>query len=38
VEFTQIQVNEDFPAAQFARPTPAPTPAPAAAPAIPAKR
>jgi len=39
VEFTQIQVNEDFPAAQFARPAPAPTPAATPAPAAaPAKR
>lgn len=40
VEFTQVQVNENFPAAQFARPASAPA-APAAsapAPAAPAKR
>ena len=42
VEFTQIQVNEDFPAVQFARPAPAPNPPPGAAPtpasSAPAKR
>ncbi len=37
VEFTQVQVNENFPVAQFARPAPAPA-ASAPAPATPAKR
>jgi hypothetical protein len=37
VEFTQVQVNENFPAAQFARPASAPA-ASAPAPATPAKR
>ena len=37
VEFTQVQVNENFPVAQFARPAPAPA-APEPTPAAPAKR
>jgi hypothetical protein len=40
VELTQVQVNENFPAAQFARPAPAPAGSAASAPtpAAPAKR